>query len=138
MNIYTQGTFDLFHIGHLKLLERCRDIANEGKVIVGLLSDEAIEKYKGSVPIIPYEYRKEVLMGCRYVDMVEKSDIYDIEMKILNPFIDFIIVGSDWAKKDLATHYGVDKDMLEDKLIYLPYTDKESSTKIKERIQNAG
>ena len=62
LRIYTGGTFDLFHIGHLNLLKRCSQIAGtDGQVIVALNTDEFIENYKGKKPIIPYEDRKSIL-----------------------------------------------------------------------------
>lgn len=138
--IYTQATMDLFHVGHLALLRRCRKLAGgSGRVIVGLLTDEAIEAYKRKAPIIPFKDRKEVILGCKYVDAVMPSDIYDINIQIEDPWIDYIVVGSDWAKKDLATHYGLNaelKEALEEKLIFFPYSDRESSTSIKQRCSN--
>ncbi len=60
MNVITLGTFDLFHLGHLKLLKRCRDFAGEhGVVTVGLNTDEFITRYKGKPPVMSYEERAE-------------------------------------------------------------------------------
>lgn len=135
MVVYTQGTFDLFHIGHLNLLRRCRKLAGpDGRVRVAVLTDEAILNYKGKTPIIPLQERMIMIKFCKYVDEVVESDIYDVSEAIRDESIDYIVVGSDWAKKDLASHYKVNKDLLNRKLIYLPYTDIQSTTKIKEKI----
>lgn len=137
MLVFTQGTFDLFHIGHLNLLRRCKKLAGEnGIVSVGLLTDEAIERYKGSKPIIPYQDRFKMLISCIYVDEVHFNEIADIKVALMKNEVDYVVVGSDWAKKDLAKHYGVEQHVLDDKVVYFPYTERESSTKIKERVKN--
>ena len=69
--MYSGGTFDLFHSGHVKFLKSCRRIAGkDGKVIIALNTDEYIEAYKGKAPVMSYEERKTVLLGCKYVDFV--------------------------------------------------------------------
>ena len=71
LRVYTGGTFDLFHVGHLNLLKRCHEIAGlTGQVIVSLNTDEFIEKYKSKKPLMSYEDRKAILEACRYVDSV--------------------------------------------------------------------
>ncbi len=63
--------FDLFHVGHVRLLKRCREISGQsGTVIVSLNTDEFIEQYKGKPPIISYQDRAEILLSCKYVDQV--------------------------------------------------------------------
>ena len=52
---YTTGVFDMFHIGHLHLLKKAKNHCNY--LIVGVSSDELVEKYKGKKPIIPFEHR---------------------------------------------------------------------------------
>jgi len=132
MLIYTQGTFDLFHIGHLNLLKRC---AKLGDVIVALLSDKAILKYRGHKPVIPFEERKKIIESLSCVSKVIKSDNLHTKKEILKYKPDFVVVGTDWVGKDLAKQYGVTKKWLDTYLLYFPYTDTTSSTKIKERIK---
>lgn len=136
MKVYTQGTFDLFHVGHLNLLKRCRRIAGDGEVIVSLLTDDAIKRYKGKAPVIPLKDRASILESLKYVDRVLSCELYNTEAQILTYEPDLIVVGSDWSDKDLAKQYGVNKEWLYQSLIYVPYTERESSTKIKERIKN--
>lgn len=137
LRVYTGGTFDLFHVGHLNLLKRCYEIAGlTGQVIVSLNTDEFIEKYKGKKPIIPFEDRKSILESCKYVHRVmenhggadSKQSIEEAEL------IDVIAIGSDWARKNYYEQMGFTQDWLDEKgisLIYIPYTKKISSTKIK-------
>lgn len=140
LRIYTGGTFDLFHIGHLNLLKRCHEIAGlTGQVIVSLNTDEFIEKYKGKKPIIPFEDRKSILEACRYVDCVMENygGTDSKESILLAQLIDVIAIGSDWARKDYYKQMNFSQDWLDEQgisLIYIPYTKKISSTKIKELL----
>lgn len=137
LRVYTGGTFDLFHIGHLNLLKRCHEIAGiSGQVIVSLNTDEFIEQYKGKKPIVPYEDRKEILKSCRYVDCVmENYGGADSKESILTAqLIDIVAIGSDWARKDYYKQMQFDQDWLDEQgisLIYIPYTKGISSTYIK-------
>ena len=137
--VYTGGTFDLFHSGHVNLLKRCKDIAGRyGKSIVSLNTDEFIMKYKGKSPVCSNDERKAVLESCKYVDEV----IYNIggaDSKIAIELImpDYIVIGSDWARKDYYAQMGFDQDWLDEReigLVYVPYTNAISSTEIKKRL----
>jgi glycerol-3-phosphate cytidylyltransferase len=140
LRVYTGGTFDMFHIGHLNLLKRCHEIAGiSGQVIVSLNTDEFIEQYKGKKPIIPYEDRKEILKSCRYVDNVmENYGGADSKESILTAqLIDIVAIGSDWARKDYYKQMNFTQDWLDEQgisLIYIPYTRGISSTQLKTLI----
>lgn len=140
LRVYTGGTFDLFHVGHLNLLKRCHEIAGwTGQVIVSLNTDEFVYKYKGKNPVIPYEDRKAILESCKYVDLVmENYGQEDSKQSILlAQLIDVIAIGSDWARKDYYKQMNFDQDWLDSQrisLIYIPYTSGISSTKIKQKI----
>lgn len=137
MIIYTQGTFDLFHNGHVRFLRRCKKLAGkDGKVYVSLLNDKVVEKYRGKPPILTFEERKEILEGCKFVDGVIKGDNRRTRQEIYETNPDIVVIGSDWAKKDLYSQYKMTSDHLDDFLVYLPYTDSISSTKIKERLNH--
>jgi cytidyltransferase-like protein len=59
MLVYTVGTFDLLHVGHLDLLEYCKTLGD--KFVVGVASDEVVGSYKRNVPVIPLDQRMECL-----------------------------------------------------------------------------
>lgn len=92
--VFTTGTFDLLHIGHINLLKKAKEENNF--VIVGLNSDELIS-YKN--PIYNYEQRKIMLEAMRYVDIVvpiiEQDDKFEY---IINLGIDEFVIGSDYEK----------------------------------------
>ena len=133
--VYTGGTFDLFHAGHVQFLQRCAEF---GSVVVSLNTDEFIEQYKGKPPVIGYADRRGVLMACRFVDRVIPNvggADSKAAIEMVNP--DMIVIGSDWAKKDYYSQMQFTQDWLDERgigLAYLPYTQGISSTAIKERM----
>ena len=123
--VLTYGTFDLFHIGHLRLLERARALGD--RLIVGVSTDE-FNEVKGKKTLIPYEHRAAIVAGIRHVDLVipEKTweqkiaDIREHQVKIF-------VMGDDWQGKfdDL-------KDRCE--VVYLDRTDGISTSQFKEAL----
>lgn len=139
LRIYTGGTFDLFHAGHVEFLRRCAEL---GSVTVSLNEDEFIEKYKGKRPVISYQERETVLLGCRWVDSVVPN-VGGVDSRISIDLCspDLIVIGSDWARRDYYAQMGFDQDWLDERgigLCYIPYTQGISSTAIKERLRFNG
>src|SRR6056300_1877137 len=97
MIVYTVGTFDLLHVGHLALLEYCKSLGDT--LAVGVASDRVVNSYKPNVPIIPLDERMEMLRALRCVDIVRPY--YELEYvsgcKALNA--DIFVVGEDWGKQ---------------------------------------
>lgn len=135
VTIYTGGTFDLFHAGHVEFLKRC---ATFGDVIISLNTDEFIAAYKGKPPIMTYEERAHVLRACRYVSgVVINVGGADSRPAIDEVKPDLIVVGSDWARRDYHKQMGFSQDWLDERgigLVYIPYTGGISSTIIKSRL----
>ena len=153
--VLTVGTFDLYHAGHVNFLFQCAKIAgitgknfwgeskhdDKHNVTVGLNSDEFVEKYKGKKPVYSYDERYKLLVNNRYVWSVTKNDRPTIEDILFNrngtSEYDFLVVGSDWAKKDYHAQIGVTQERLDQRgitLVYVPYTEGVSTTELKERI----
>jgi glycerol-3-phosphate cytidylyltransferase len=136
--LYTGGTFDLFHAGHVNFLKNCRKIA--AKIVVSLNTDEFIESYKGKPPVCSYADRKAILESCVYVDeVIENVGGADSKPSILQVKPNIIAIGTDWAKKDYYaqmqfTQQWLDKhDIL---LVYIPYTEHVSTTLLKQRVKD--
>jgi glycerol-3-phosphate cytidylyltransferase len=135
--VYTGGTFDLPHPGHYRLLERAADF---GEVVVAINTDEFIYSYKGKYPVLTYNEREEILMACKWVDRVIPNfggEDSTISIEMVKP--DYIIIGSDWARRDYYKQMGFTQDWLDERgigLIYVPYTKGISSTDIKKRMKN--
>lgn len=136
MIVYTQGSFDIIHSGHINLFKKCRLLAGDGKVVVAVLSDKSYEKYRGYRPAKPFSERKKLLEEFKTVDEVIESDNEKTgeEIKRIKP--DVVVVGSDWASKDIYKQYRMSRDELNPLLVYQPYTTTITSTMIKERIKN--
>jgi|SRR6185503_2146584 len=130
--IFTGGTFDLLHSGHLNLLRECKKL---GKVVVALNTDEFVEKFKRK-PIMSYKERREALLSCRYVDMVVKNvGGFDasIALDVVAP--DIYVHGDDWTGSSLMKQLGVKEGYFKDiEIIYIPYTMGVSTTEILKRI----
>jgi glycerol-3-phosphate cytidylyltransferase len=98
LRVYTGGTFDLFHNGHVELLRNCHRLADGGEVIVALNTDDFIGEFKSEFPVVPFSQRKAVLESCRFVSsVVPNSNGADSKPTIeaVNP--DVIAIGIDWA-----------------------------------------
>lgn len=137
--VYTGGTFDLLHAGHVDFLAVCRKIAGDnGRVVVGLNRDEFVASYKGHPPACTYEERRDVLCGCRYVDevVVNSGDADSkIAITLVNP--DFIVIGDDWAHRNYYAQMSFTPEWLNEMdytLLYVPRQRMLSSTDIKARI----
>lgn len=137
--VYTGGTFDLLHYGHVEFLRRCSEI---GSVVVSLNTDEFIELYKGKRPVMSYEERKAVLEALRYVDyVIPNVGGHDSTIAIEQVKPDMIVIGSDWARRNYYNQLCLDQDWLDERgigLCYIPYTQGISSTDIKGRLRFSG
>lgn len=135
MIVYTGGTFDLFHAGHVQFLKKCRYFGN---VVVALNTDEFVKKFKGRKPVMSYPERYEVIKACKYVSRVIPNfsgEDSKPTIEIVKP--NCIVIGDDWKNKDYFKQMGFTKEWLEEhyiELIYVGYTKNISSTIIKERI----
>jgi len=130
---YVGMSADIIHDGHINILKEANKY---GKVIVGLLTDEAIASYK-KLPLINFERRKMIVKNLRYVSKVvpQYSLDYVPNLKIFKP--DFVIHGDDWKKGvQKKTRSDVIKELKKwsGKLIEPKYTTNISSTLIKKKI----
>ena len=132
---YVAGVFDLFHLGHVNLLKRAKEQCDY--LIVGIVSDEQIINGKGTKPYMSFEERKEIVASCKYVDEavgipIDRPDTEDAWR--IHKF-DVQFSGSDYendpkwiAKREFLRERGSD-------LVFFPYTQSVSSTKLKGKIR---
>ena len=130
MIVYTVGTFDLLHVGHLALLKYC---ATLGDVLaVGVASDRVVNSYKPNVPVIPLDQRVEMLEALRCVDIVRPYHELEYVSGCKELDADIFVVGEDWGSKphniDVES-YLISKGK---KIIQVPYNLRTSSTRIKQ------
>lgn len=124
---YTAGVYDLFHVGHLRILHNAAGLCD--RLIVGVSSDELVQ-YKGKSPVIPFAERMEIVREVKGVSAVVPQ--YDMDKLAMWERLKFhvMFVGDDW--------HGTQKwNLIEDQLrqvdvriVYLPYTQGTSSTMI--------
>ena len=129
---YTQGTFDLFHIGHLNLLERAKKYCDY--LIVGVNSDALVEDYKHKRPVIGEQERSETIMGmsvvneCHIVNTLDKIDA-------LSKFhFNTIFIGDDWKGNSRWEQTKREMDAFGVTLLYLPHTSGISTTIITQAL----
>ena len=96
MVVYTVGTFDLLHVGHLALLEHCETLGDV--VAVGVASDRVVNSYKPNVPVIPLDQRVEMLKALSCVDIVRPYHELEYVSGCKALDVDIFVVGEDWGK----------------------------------------
>lgn len=125
--VLTYGTFDLFHVGHIKLLRRLRALGD--RLIVGCSTDE-FNEIKGKTSIFSYEDRSEILNACKYVDLVIPENGWEQKPSdITTHNVSIFAMGDDWAGEfdHLETETGCT-------VTYLPRTPDISTTDVKQAV----
>lgn len=131
---YTQGVYDMFHIGHLNLINHAKEYCDH--LIVGVNSDELVESYKHKIPVINQEERREIVANIKAVDECVIATTLDKMQSWEQLHYDAIFIGDDWkgdarwqqTKEDLAK-IGVD-------VVFLPHTDGITSTQLRPQSDN--
>ncbi len=134
---YTCGVFDLFHVGHLNLLERCKEMCDY--LIVGICDDNYVTDIKKKTPVIPEADRLRILNALKCVDRAELVDIETTNDKMLalNRFkFDVLFSGDDWKGSERYLKTEEQFAPFNVKIEYLPYTQGVSTTDIKEKMKN--
>ena len=132
MVVYTVGTFDLLHVGHLALLEYCKSLGD--KFIVGVASDEVVGSYKRNVPVIHLKQRMEMLKALKCVDDVVSYDKLEYVTNCKELDIDIFVIGEDWGDK--PHNLAVEKFLKSKgkKIVQVSYNPQTSTTKIKQDV----
>jgi len=96
--VITFGTFDLFHFGHLKILERARSYGD--RLIVGVSSDELNMSKKNRSPVFKFEHRKAILEALECVDEVFPEESLELKQEYIDSYgADILVMGDDWKGK---------------------------------------
>lgn len=128
---YTTGVFDLFHIGHLKLLQKAKAMCD--CLIVGVTVDELVA-YKGVKAFIPFEERLEIIQSLQCVDVaIAQREIDKVKAHERLKY-DLLFVGDDWFGSESWTKMESDLGQRGVKVVYFPYTTKTSSTKLRKLL----
>lgn len=129
---YTTGVFDLFHVGHLKILKNSKE--NCDFLIVGVSTDELTYELKGRLPVIPFLQRTEIIRSIRYVDQVVPEISMDKFEAWKELQYNVLFKGSDAQQKEIYKMYENELKKVGVDVRYFPYTEGVSSTEIKEKL----
>ena len=130
---YTQGTFDMFHIGHMNLIKNAKRHCDY--LVVGVNSDDLVESYKNKRPIIPLDERVEIMRAIKYVDEVIVTNTLDKKEIWEKVRFNEIYIGDDWKGNERWEKTGKEMEQLGAKLVFLPYTKDTSSTMLREKLK---
>ncbi len=130
MVVYTVGTFDLLHVGHLALLEYCKTLGDV--VAVGVASDKVVNSYKPNTPVIPLDQRLEMLKALRCVDIVQPYHELEYVSGCKAVDADIFVVGEDWGKKRHNIEVEAYLKSQGKQIIQVLYNPRTSSSRIKQ------
>lgn len=136
---YTCGVYDLFHVGHLNLFERCKQACDY--LIVGICDDEYVKNVKGKDPIINQNDRARIVNALKCVDEVHiiNTDTTIDKIKAYNNFhFDKLFVGDDWKGTERFKH--TEKQIkelgLNIEIVFFPYTKEISTSLLKDKMKD--
>ena len=125
--VVTFGTYDLFHVGHLNILRRAKDLGD--RLVVGVSSDELNYRKKRIRPTYPLDHRMAIVQSVRYVDEVFVEDAMELKRQyLIEHRADILVMGDDWEGR-------FDEFLDICRVVYLPRTVGISSTDVKVRIR---
>lgn len=131
---YASGVFDLFHIGHLRILQRAKALCD--RLIVGVTVDELVG-YKNQKVVVPFEQRLEIVSGLKAVDLAIPQDDLDKLAMWKKLKFDVLFIGDDWYGSDRFRDYERKLKSVGVKIVYLPYTTGISTTGLKSKLGTA-
>jgi glycerol-3-phosphate cytidylyltransferase len=117
-NVITYGTFDLFHVGHVRLLQRLRSLGD--RLIVGCSTDE-FNDIKGKKSVIRYNERAEILSSCKYVDLVIPETTWEQKCSDIQKHdVRIFAMGDDWVGNSIICLCGnrLHRDLCEPNIEY--------------------
>ena len=125
--IITFGTFDVFHVGHLNILRRAKELGDY--LIVGVSSDALNLSKKARYPVYPEAERMAIVAGIRYADEVFSEESLELKAEYIKRYkAGRLVMGDDWVGR-----FDYLKNICE--VIYLPRTEGVSTTHVMARIK---
>ena len=129
---YTDGVYDLFHIGHLNMIQTAKQ--NCEYLIVGIHGDAVVEEYKHRRPIVNENDRKRILEAIKGVDRTEINRFRD-KLKLWELYhFDVIFIGDDWKGTDRWNQFEKILAEVNVDVVYVPYTKGISTTELRRKI----
>ena len=131
--VYSYYVLDIVHRGHLAMMRNAKAVAGEdGKLIVGILTDEAVMEKK-SKPILSFEERMELASALKFVDIVVAQETYSPLPNVMKIKPDILMESANHDKAEIekAREY---MESINGKVIVIPYYPTQSSSKIKREV----
>ncbi len=126
---YTQGVYDMFHIGHLNLLNHAKEYCDY--LIVGVNADQLVESYKHKTPVIGEEERRTIVANIKAVDECVIAHTLD-KVEAWNALhFDAVFIGDDWKGNERWKQTQSDLARLGVDVVFLPHTDGVTSTMLR-------
>jgi glycerol-3-phosphate cytidylyltransferase len=126
--VITFGTFDVFHVGHINILERAKELGSY--LVVGVSSDELNVNKKGRAPVYPIEHRVQILRSLYCVDEVFVEDSLELKGQYIKQYdADVLVMGDDWEGR-----FDEFKNLCE--VVYFPRTEGVSTTEIIQMVKD--
>jgi glycerol-3-phosphate cytidylyltransferase len=127
--VLTYGTFDLFHIGHVNLLNRAKELGD--RLIVAVSTDD-FNRVKGKMVVIPYDHRAAIVRNQKSVDLVIPETGWEQKERDISQYaVSTLVMGDDWKGKfDELSHLC--------RVVYLPRTCGVSSSELKSVLAPLG
>lgn len=126
--VYTVGVWDMFHIGHLKLIKAAKALGDI--LIVGVNSDELVKEYKGHYPLLCWEDRSAVVEACKYVDVVIKTSSLEKDDLLENLDVDILVHGDE--KRIKGEEFMIKRGR---RVVHFPYTEGRSSSILRKALK---
>jgi len=131
---YTQGVYDMLHIGHINLINHAKELCE--RLIVGVNSDDLVREYKHKTPVFSEEDRRVIIENLKAVDEAVIVNTLDKEVALEQFHFDAIFIGDDWKGNprwektgEILREKGVD-------LVFLPHTEGISSTILRDDVNH--
>lgn len=132
MIVYTVGTFDLLHVGHVALLNHCKSLGDI--LVVGVASDAVVKMYKPNIPVVPLDQRVEMLQSLSCVDIVRPYHDLEYISGCIAVDVDIFVVGEDWGIEPHNLDVNNYLKKIGKKITQVRYSSRTSSTKIKAMV----
>ncbi len=129
---YTDGVYDLFHVGHLNMINTAKEHCEY--LIVGVHGDEVVKEYKHHVPIINENDRRKIVASIKGVDEAVINQFRD-KLKLWELYhFDVVFIGDDWKGTERWNDFEKKLSEIGVDVVYVPYTKGISTTEIRQKI----
>lgn len=132
---YTDGTYDMFHVGHLNIIEAAKEYCEY--LIVAVHGDEVVKEYKPNTPIINENDRRRIVAAIKGVDQAEITRFRDKKKLWELYHFDVIFIGDDYKGTPRWIQFEKELNEVGVDVVYLPYTKEISTTNIRQRVIEA-